>query len=129
VFGDALLTAPLDKSESDLPSPERLKRRIILKHKKLPPEGTRSLDEETSKIAVTVANDAANDNVHGMDIAHSVASGILYLQDLGEFSSHSCVSSQYPLNHLTNLVLGILHVDFCAMSAILVSAHKVLKAH
>jgi phosphatidylinositol phospholipase C gamma-1 len=34
-----LVTAPLDKTEKELPSPEKLRRRIILKHKKLP-EGT-----------------------------------------------------------------------------------------
>ena len=35
IFGDSLLSAPLDKAETELPSPERLKRRIVLKHKKL----------------------------------------------------------------------------------------------
>ena len=40
VFGESLVTAPLDKNENELPSPEKLKRRIILKHKKLP-EGKR----------------------------------------------------------------------------------------
>ena len=34
-----LLVAPMDKYEKELPSPERLRRRIILKHKKLP-DGT-----------------------------------------------------------------------------------------
>ena len=36
VFGDMLISAPLDKNETELPSPEKLKRKIILKHKKLP---------------------------------------------------------------------------------------------
>jgi len=36
VFGDMLITAPLDKTEQTLPSPEKLKRKILLKHKKLP---------------------------------------------------------------------------------------------
>lgn len=39
VFGDLLLTQPIDKSETKLPSPHQLKNKIILKHKKLP-EGT-----------------------------------------------------------------------------------------
>ncbi|XP_068228881.1 1-phosphatidylinositol 4,5-bisphosphate phosphodiesterase gamma-1 isoform X1 [Palaemon carinicauda] len=43
VFGSALLTAPLDSNETAMPSPEQLKGKIILKHKKLP-EGT---DEAT----------------------------------------------------------------------------------
>ena len=34
-----LLVAPVDKNEKELPSPENLKRKIILKHKKLP-DGT-----------------------------------------------------------------------------------------
>ena len=36
VFGDMLVSSHLDKNETELPSPERLKRKIILKHKKLP---------------------------------------------------------------------------------------------
>merc|ERR1719319_1632190 len=36
VFGDQLLVAPADKAEAELPSPERLRSKIILKHKKLP---------------------------------------------------------------------------------------------
>lgn len=36
VFGDMLLTGRIDKNESQLPSPFQLRRRIILKHKKLP---------------------------------------------------------------------------------------------
>lgn len=31
-----MLVAPADKAEAELPSPERLRRKIILKHKKLP---------------------------------------------------------------------------------------------
>ena len=36
VLGDMLVVAPVDKNEAMLPSPEKLKRKIILKHKKLP---------------------------------------------------------------------------------------------
>ena len=36
VFGDLLLTQPIDKNETKLPSPNQLKNKIILKHKKLP---------------------------------------------------------------------------------------------
>lgn len=36
VFGDLLLTQPIDKNEAKLPSPQQLKNKIILKHKKLP---------------------------------------------------------------------------------------------
>lgn len=36
VFGDMLLVQKVDKNETSLPSPHKLQRRIILKHKKLP---------------------------------------------------------------------------------------------
>ena len=43
ILGDFLVTAPVDKDELCLPSPASLRRRIILKHKKLPTEATRGL--------------------------------------------------------------------------------------
>ena len=79
VFGEMLLTAPLEKSESMLPSPDKLRRRIILKHKKLP-DG--QLDE-TLVTPTRATGDSTADNVHGMDISNSIHSGILYLQDQG----------------------------------------------
>ncbi len=36
VFGDSLVSGYLEKGETELPSPDQLKRRILLKHKKLP---------------------------------------------------------------------------------------------
>ena len=77
-----LVTAPLDKGETELPSPERLKRRIILKHKKLPD----GVDETIHRV-----HDTTHDNVHGMDIANSVQSGILYLQVWPIHFSSFCV--------------------------------------
>lgn len=74
VFGDSLISAPVDKNESALPSPEKLKRKFILKHKKLPD----GVADETTKIIMSVES---SENVHGMDIANSVQSGILHLQD------------------------------------------------
>ena len=49
----------------------------MLKHKKLPPEGVK---DETAAANTLVDPNNTNDDVHGMDIAHSVLSGILYLQ-------------------------------------------------
>lgn len=49
VFGDMLLTHPVDKNEKQLPSPWQLRRKILLKHKKLP-DGV----DETS---VVIGND------------------------------------------------------------------------
>ncbi|XP_060594657.1 1-phosphatidylinositol 4,5-bisphosphate phosphodiesterase gamma-1-like isoform X2 [Ruditapes philippinarum] len=41
-FGDMLLTEPIQKDGTQLPSPEQLKRKIILKHKKLPADPTQA---------------------------------------------------------------------------------------
>lgn len=52
VFGDLLLTEPVEKNETALPSPERLKGRILIKHKKLP-DGV----EETSFVVPKDSSD------------------------------------------------------------------------
>uniref|UniRef100_A0A8C9Y3P4 1-phosphatidylinositol 4,5-bisphosphate phosphodiesterase gamma n=1 Tax=Sander lucioperca TaxID=283035 RepID=A0A8C9Y3P4_SANLU len=67
VFGDLLLTKPVDNSAEELPSPYQLRRKILIKHKKLV-EGT--LYEE-----VTSASYSEN------DISNSLKNGILYLED------------------------------------------------
>jgi phosphatidylinositol phospholipase C gamma-1 len=36
VFGDMLVVHPVERNETHLPSPHQLRRKIILKHKKLP---------------------------------------------------------------------------------------------
>lgn len=35
-FGDMLVTQPINKDETKMPSPEQLKYKIIIKHKKFP---------------------------------------------------------------------------------------------
>ncbi|KAF7237177.1 1-phosphatidylinositol 4,5-bisphosphate phosphodiesterase gamma-1 [Varanus komodoensis] len=67
VFGDMLLTKPVDINADQLPSPAQLKKRILIKHKKLV-EG--NLYEE-----VSVASYSEN------DISNSIKNGILYLED------------------------------------------------
>lgn len=52
VFGDLLLTEPVDKNETALPSPEKLKERILIKHKKLPDNV-----QETSFVVPKESND------------------------------------------------------------------------
>lgn len=47
ILGDLLLTQPIDKTETKLPSPHQLRNKIILKHKKLP-EG---LEEDSVSIS------------------------------------------------------------------------------
>uniref|UniRef100_A0A3B3Y442 1-phosphatidylinositol 4,5-bisphosphate phosphodiesterase gamma n=1 Tax=Poecilia mexicana TaxID=48701 RepID=A0A3B3Y442_9TELE len=67
VFGELLLTKPVDNNADELPSPHQLRRKILIKHKKLV-EGT--LYEE-----VTSASYSEN------DISNSLRNGILYLED------------------------------------------------
>ncbi|KAE8576564.1 hypothetical protein XENTR_v10004244 [Xenopus tropicalis] len=68
VFGDMLLTKPVDVNADGLPSPNQLKRKILIKHKKLA-EG--STYEEIPASTVYSEN----------DISNSIKNGILYLQD------------------------------------------------
>uniref|UniRef100_A0A8C6V3E2 1-phosphatidylinositol 4,5-bisphosphate phosphodiesterase gamma n=1 Tax=Neogobius melanostomus TaxID=47308 RepID=A0A8C6V3E2_9GOBI len=67
VFGDLLLTKPVDNNAEELPSPYQLRRKILIKHKKLV-EGT--VYEE-----VSTASYSEN------DISNSLKNGILYLED------------------------------------------------
>jgi phosphatidylinositol phospholipase C gamma-1 len=77
VFGDMLVVAPLDKTEMQLPPPEKLKRKIILKHKKLPPEG---VDDQIHS-NVGASGHSSDPFRQEFDIASSVKNGILYVQD------------------------------------------------
>ncbi|XP_023227625.1 1-phosphatidylinositol 4,5-bisphosphate phosphodiesterase gamma-1-like [Centruroides sculpturatus] len=70
VFGDMLLTQPIDKDEVKMPSPHQLKKKIIIKHKKLP-EGT---DENT----VFSRNEEINID---QDVSNAIKNGFLYLED------------------------------------------------
>jgi len=54
ILGDLLLTAPVSKDETHLPSPKALRKKIILKHKKLPSENetltTQKIDDDDQDI-------------------------------------------------------------------------------
>lgn len=65
VFGDMLLVHPVEKNETHLPSPYQLRRRIILKHKKLP-----EVDDGT--LQKTDDNDS---------FKHTPREGKFYIQD------------------------------------------------
>ncbi|XP_041103270.1 1-phosphatidylinositol 4,5-bisphosphate phosphodiesterase gamma-1-like [Polyodon spathula] len=67
VFGDMLLTKPVDINADELPTPYQLRRKIIIKHKKLV-EG--NMYEEVSSAS-------CSEN----DISNSIKNGILYLED------------------------------------------------
>ena len=72
-----LVVAPVDKCETELPSPERLKRKILLKHKKLP-EGA---DEN-----FVVVGDPDSSNLS--DLSDSVKNGVLSIEEEGEWVPH-----------------------------------------
>ncbi|XP_064190225.1 1-phosphatidylinositol 4,5-bisphosphate phosphodiesterase gamma-1-like [Anguilla rostrata] len=67
VFGELLLTKPVDLTADELPSPYQLRRKILIKHKKLA-EGT--LYEEVTSGSYSES-----------DISNSLRNGILYLED------------------------------------------------
>ena len=70
ILGDYLLTQPIDKDETEMPSPNQLKRKFIIKHKKLSDNGEPSLSLKNS-----------DDNNQEVDVNTSIKSGILYLMD------------------------------------------------
>ena len=70
VFGDMLVSSHLDKNETELPSPERLRRKIILKHKKLP----EFVGDSNSVAEMDVTN-------NNLDEGNSVKKGILMMKE------------------------------------------------
>lgn len=88
VFGDMLLVQPIDKNEACLPSPNALRRKILLKHKKLPD----GVDES----AFIIRND---DSRQEMDLRNTIKNGILYLEDPidREWNPHFFVLTQHKL--------------------------------
>lgn len=69
VFGDCLLSQPVDPNSKEMPSPAALKHKIILKHKKLPKDPTQVTD--------TSIGDAILED----DLSQSVKNGYLLLED------------------------------------------------
>lgn len=87
VFGDMLLVQPLEKNETALPSPHDLRRKILLKHKKLP-EG-----EEENSFAVR------QEEGKDLDLRTSIKNGILLLEDPvdKEWNPHAFVLTENKL--------------------------------
>jgi phosphatidylinositol phospholipase C, gamma-1 len=79
VFGDMLLTQPVEKNETMLPSPMALKRKIVLKHKKLSYEGSSHnaffVDDSSG------SNSLLRQDENELDIRNTIKNGILYLED------------------------------------------------
>ncbi|XP_069740315.1 1-phosphatidylinositol 4,5-bisphosphate phosphodiesterase gamma-1 [Narcine bancroftii] len=67
VFGDMLVTKPVDIAADGLPSPNQLRRKFLIKHKKLA-EGSAYEEVSTSTYSEN-------------DISNSIKNGILYLED------------------------------------------------
>uniref|UniRef100_A0A0N5C908 Phosphoinositide phospholipase C n=1 Tax=Strongyloides papillosus TaxID=174720 RepID=A0A0N5C908_STREA len=72
ILGDMLLTQPVNKDEIQLPSPESMKKKIILKHKKLPKDSD-SFDLQQSE----------DDTDHDILSRECVRKGELLLKDSG----------------------------------------------
>lgn len=71
IFGDMLLTDVIQRDNTCLPSPDQLKQKIILKHKKLPADGS-----QADPLDYTL-----EENARDGDLSNSVKNGILYLED------------------------------------------------
>ncbi|XP_050360747.1 1-phosphatidylinositol 4,5-bisphosphate phosphodiesterase gamma-1 isoform X1 [Nymphalis io] len=92
VFGEMLLVQPVEKNETKLPSPHDLRRKIILKHKKLP-EGA----EETS---FAYRQEEGRD----LDLRNTIKNGILLLEDPvdKEWHPHAFVLSDNKMYYMEN---------------------------
>jgi phosphatidylinositol phospholipase C gamma-1 len=94
IFGDMLVSAPIDKNETCLPSPEKLKRKIILKHKKLP-EGV----DENVRIPIASSLSVPDAGGSGDNVASSVKNGILYVHEDEDWVPHFFVLTQHNLSY------------------------------
>lgn len=92
VFGEMLVVQPYEKNETSLPSPHELRRKIVLKHKKLP-EGA----EENS---FAVRQEEGKD----LDLRNSIKNGILLLEDPvdKEWHPHAFVLTENKLYYTEN---------------------------
>ncbi|GAV05052.1 hypothetical protein RvY_15239-2 [Ramazzottius varieornatus] len=74
ILGDMLVTVPVDKNETKMPSPIQLKRKIIIKHKRLPP------GLETMEVRTPLNADESMREREASDISlHK--NGVMYLED------------------------------------------------
>ena len=94
----------MDKYEKELPSPDKLRRKIILKHKKLP-EGA----DENAGVPIDL------DSSKNMDLSDSVKNGMLLIREEGAeelwkphffvLTPRQMVYSELPGRYLTMRVL------------------------
>lgn len=90
VFGDMLLTQRVDRSETQLPSPHQLRRKIILKHKKLPEfEDNASIVSNSSNSSALLSSSGSRSSIsgpggvddHGDGMRNVLKEGLLYFKD------------------------------------------------
>ncbi|XP_073973209.1 small wing phospholipase C gamma 1 isoform X2 [Rhodnius prolixus] len=87
MFGELLLVHPVDKNETKLPSPQQLRKKILLKHKKLP-DGA-----DDGSVLLTM------DDGRDMDLRTTVKNGVMFLEDPvdKEWNPHFFVLTQNKL--------------------------------
>lgn len=92
VFGDMLLIQPNEKNETALPSPLDLRKKVILKHKKLP--------EGAEENCFAVRQEEGRD----LDLRNSIKNGILLLEDPvdKEWYPHAFVLTENKLYYTEN---------------------------
>lgn len=88
VFGDMLLVQQVEKNESQLPSPYQLRRKIILKHKKLP-----DVDDPSKPNDGTLVRSDENE----LDMRRTLKSGILFLRGDRVWNSHFFILTHHKL--------------------------------
>ncbi|CAH1709910.1 1-phosphatidylinositol 4,5-bisphosphate phosphodiesterase gamma-1 isoform X2 [Aphis gossypii] len=74
VLGDMLVTQPVDRNETKMPSPDQLMYKFIIKHKRLP-------DKVNGDQAVTIRH---HDDAKDTDLRNTKKNGVLYLEDMLE---------------------------------------------
>jgi phosphatidylinositol phospholipase C, gamma-1 len=79
IFGDQLLTAPINKkvSATALPPPDKLKRKILVKNKKLKEDSASSAEAEASSQAASAAGGSTEND----DVSQSLKNGAFFLFD------------------------------------------------
>uniref|UniRef100_A0A1B0API1 1-phosphatidylinositol 4,5-bisphosphate phosphodiesterase gamma n=1 Tax=Glossina palpalis gambiensis TaxID=67801 RepID=A0A1B0API1_9MUSC len=87
VFGDMLLTQHCDRSETQLPSPHQLRRKVILKHKKIPEfEDNASITSNTATSTVSIGSSGSRGSISGPSddqdsVRNILKEGMMYFKD------------------------------------------------